>query len=591
MKWKIPPFETFLSLRFLSLLLYLIVLLFQLSLLIRTPFFYLAGGVAFVALVVVLCAGLAARLRREKVLILVLVFIVLLRLPFYLHYNGLMTTSDNAIDALQAVETQDTRLPPFFLLEDVKHIGTIGYMWTSFFNAIFGTSYLVYVLVQLAVFIAFLFVLWEFFKSSVNRSVLLFFLFLHFAFIETFFDTSLSLRGGPYLAMVLFFAFGAILFDFSLENKGRIFLSYAFVFFSLYIHPLSSLFAGSFLLCTLVYAWRGRKLLRTAALAAAGMAAGLFHWFYYLLFFPAKPVSTGAWEQIRLIPFSKVTPAYLGRFLVNFWATFRNLFSFEFSYLRTIMPGGTGRAVLSVLNESVIYLSLAVFAAGTIIIILKIIRLLSKRDGLRAGDWVMIFLFFLLGAGLVKVFVFYPPHQEPRHNFELMFLVMASYLLVSSCWLKPRALKSWKTIAAAVLFLAMTAPHAFYFYKNAAAKDASYRELMAVLSQNKVRALAADFNIAYSVYFLSGRRVLVSDSLGPFSVPDFYPELRGRVDKLPAEKKAYVFYSASYPARPWHRQATEVVRTRLLDRLRKDGIACKIIRLKDYLVVIPALGR
>jgi len=591
LKWKIPPLKKFLSLRFIALHLYLIVFLFQVALLSRAPFLYLVGKIVFIALVVLLFVGLAARLRREKILILALGLIVLLRLPFYLHHNGLMTTSDNAIDALQAVEMQDTHVPPFFLLEDVKHIGTIKYQWVAFLNDILGTSYLNYVLVQLGVFIAFLFAVFEFLKPCAGRTVLLFFLILNFAFIETLFDTSLSLRGGPYLEMVLFFVFGAILFDFTFENKTRIFLSYAFVFFSIYIHPLCSLFAGSFLLCTLVYALRERKIIRTAGLAAAGIAAGLFHWFYYLLFFPAKPVSSGSWEKIGLIPLSEISPAYFIQFLRNLWQTFRNIFSFEFSYLRTIMPAGTGRAVLRILNEAVIYLSLTVLAAGAVIIVLKMIRLLSKKDELRIGDWIYIFLFFLLGAGLVEVFVFYPPHQEPRHNLDLMFLVMASYLLVWSRLFEAVPLKSWKTIAAAVLFLAMTAPHALYFFKNATSKEASYRELMAALNQNKVRVLTADFNIAYSVYYLSRRKILVSDSLGPFSVPDFYPELRARVDKVPAEKKAYVFYSEAYPLRPWFQQASIVVKMRLLERFWKDGILYKTIKLKDFIVFIPSATR
>jgi hypothetical protein len=99
-------------------------------------------------------------------------------------------------------------------------------MWTSFFNGLFGRA-TGYVLVRLGLFIAFCSS--RIFKVSVRRPSS-YFPPPHFAFIETLFDTSLSLRGGPYLEMILFFAFGAILFDFSLENKTRIFLSYVFVF-------------------------------------------------------------------------------------------------------------------------------------------------------------------------------------------------------------------------------------------------------------------------------------------------------------------------------------------------------------------------
>lgn len=590
LKWKISSLDRFLSLRFLSLHLYLVLLLFQLSQLTRAPFFYLAGEIVFFALVALLGVCLIRRLRREKILILALGLIVLIRLPFYVHPDGLVTTSDNAIDALQTVEIQDTHVPPFFLLEDVKHMGTIRNLWTAYFNDLLGSSYLTFVLVELGVFIAFLFAFQEFFKGSLGRKVLIFFPLLHFAFIETFFDTSLSLRGGPYLEMVLFFVFGAILFDFDFENKTRTFLSYTFVFFSIYIHPLSSLFVGSFLLCTLIYALSRRKLIRTAVLAAAGMAAGLFHWFYYLLFFPAKPVVSGSWEKIGLLPFSKLTPAYFGHFIKNFWGCFRNLFGYEFSYLKEIMPAGTERTVLGILNEAVIFLSFAVLVAGVAIIIRKIIRLIAGKDDLHSKNWVFIFLFFLLGAELAKVFVFYPPHRQPRHNFELLFLVMASYLLVFSRLFKRLSLRSWKTITASLLFLAFAAPHALYFYKNAVSKESSYHKLMAVLNQNNVRVLTGDFNIVFSIYYLSGRTILVSDSIGPY-VSAFYPELRDHVDKIPAEKKAYIFYSVDYPSRPWNRKATKTIKTRLLDRFRKDGIPYKIVELKDFLVVVPSPKR
>jgi hypothetical protein len=236
----------------------------------------------------------------------------------------------------------------------------------------------------------------------------------------------------------------------------------------------------------------------------------------------------------------------------------------------------------------VIYLSLTVLAVALVMVLRKILRLLQKKDELQIKNWTDLFYFFLLGSVLVKIFLFYPPHQEPRHNFDLMFLVMASYLIVFSSLFKGTSVTSWRTIAAIVLLVALTVPHAYYFWENAQSKAASYRELMSALDKNNVRYLDADYIIAFCVYYFSQRKILVSDSLGPFSVKDFYPELRARVDQIPQEKKAFLFFSESYPSRPWHKKATAVIQTRLLDRFKKAGIPVRVVRLKDYVLIVPS---
>jgi len=587
MKWKIPSLKTWLTLPFLSGCLFLLVVLFQASLLTRAPFFYPAIKVVFLGFSMLLLAGLAAKLRREKVLILALVLIVLLRIPFYLNYRGLITTSDNALEALQSIEVQDTHIPSFFLLEDIRHAGTIKQFCLAFFNDLFGASYLNYVLLQLAVFVAFLFVLQEFFKPAIGRTVLLLFLITQFAFIETFFDYSLSLRGGPYLEMILFFALGAILFDFSFEDKTRNFLAFAFMFFSIYIHPLSSLFVGSFLLCSTVYALQGRKLGRMSAQAAAGAAAGLVHFFYYLFFFNPKPPLTGTWEKIGLSPTTIISSAYLREFIKNIRGCFRNIFSYEFSYLQAIMPKGKGQIILRVLNETTIYLSLAVLIAGAALVVRKIIRLALKKEDLQIVDWISIFFFFLLGAVLVKTFLLHPWRQEPRHNFDLMFLVMTSYLIVFSRLFRRLTLASWKTPAAAVLFLALTAPHAIYFYQNVRHKDTSYGELMAALGRNKVRFLTSDFNLAYTVFFLSHRKIQVSSSLGPLTISNFYPEMSARVDRLPEDGKAYLFHSDAYALSSKVKDTNSFIKTRLLQSFQEKGILHRTAKFQDFVLFVP----
>jgi len=563
------------------------VVLFQALVLSRWTFLYPIIKILFAAIALLAVAALFKKLAREKRLILCLLLILLIRLPFYFHPQGLITTSDNAMEALQSLEMQDTHTAPFFLLEHVKHMGTIKYLWGAFLNDFFGASYLPFALLQLAIFIAFLFAVNEIFSSSIEKNVLFLFLLGNFAFIETCFDYSLSIRGAPYLEMILFFVLGVALFDFSFQNKGRIFLAYYFIFFSIYIHPLSALFVFSFVVCTMIYAIKNRRMIHNVAAIAAGALGGLSHWFYYLLF-KVKPVSTGAWERMDILPLSRLSLHTFRSFGENFWQIFRNIFNYEFSYFHDAFPGGKVRIVLFCLNQVVIYLSLTVLAVALVMVLRKILRLLQKKDELQIKNWTDLFYFFLLGSVLVKIFLFYPPHQEPRHNFDLMFLVMASYLIVFSSLFKGTSVTSWRTIAAIVLLVALTVPHAYYFWENAQSKAASYRELMSALDKNNVRYLDADYIIAFCVYYFSQRKILVSDSLGPFSVKDFYPELRARVDQIPQEKKAFLFFSESYPSRPWHKKATAVIQTRLLDRFKKAGIPVRVVRLKDYVLIVPS---
>jgi hypothetical protein len=587
LRWKIPAPEFFLSFRWLSIHFFLLVFLFQIFLLARWTFLYSLIRILFAGIALLAVAALIKRLIKEKPLVLCLFIIVLLRAPFYFHANGLLTTSDNATEALQCVEMQTEHTAPFFLLGQVKHMGTVKYLWIAFLNDFFGRGYLPFVLFQLVLFIAFLFAIREIFGPSIDGTVLLAFFFVNFAFIETVFDYSLSIRGAPYLDMIFFFVLGALLFDFTFESKGRLFLSYYFVFFSLYIQPLAALFVLSFLASALVFAVKRRRLLKNAVWLATGFLAALFHWIYYLLF-EAKPVSSGAWERIGVISLSQISARYLAGFPNNFWQTFKNIFGYEFTYFHGVVTGGKFKIILFYLNAAVIYLSLAVFVAGLIIVLTRILRLIRKKVGLQTGDWTFLFYFFLLGCILVKIFIFYPPHQEPRHNFDLVFLIIVSYLLVFSRLFRGTGIRSWKTVVVIILLLAMSIPHGYYFWRNARHKDASYAELMSALSKNRVKYLATDFTIAYCVYYFSQRKILVSDSIGPFTVTNFYPEMRALVDKIPQDQKAYLFFSESYPARPWHKRATEVIKVRILDRLKKAGVAVRIVKLKDYTLIVPS---
>jgi len=148
-----------------------------------------------------------------------------------------------------------------------------------------------------------------------------------------------------------------------------------------------------------------------------------------------------------------------------------------------------------------------------------------------------------------------------------------------------------KTAAVALVLLAFTMPHYYFFLKNTIDKESSYRELMTALRENKVKYLLTDFNIAYPVYFLSHRKVIVSDTLGPLTLSFFYPELKSQVEAVPETEKAFLFYSESAGNRPWHKRITQRLKTRTLDRLKQEKVDFRVIKLKDYVLIVPEKGQ
>jgi len=566
---------------------FLIVFLFQLSLLTRAKALYTVIEALFFGLLALLAVFFIRAPRRTKIVILVFgLFIVGLRLPFLLHPTGLITTSDNALDALQSLEIRDNRTMPFFLLDAVKHMGTIKYLFVSFLWDVFGVHYLLFVLLQLAMFSAILFFIYKSLQPAVNRNVLLIFVFLNFAFVETLFDNSMSIRAGSYIEMLFFFFFGVFLFDWEFRRPSRMFLSYAFIFFSIYLHPLAALFAASFLACTLLFSIGARVFFKNAALAVSGAAAGLFHWVYYLAFLP-KPVAEGGWEKIGLRPLSELSPGLIVPAVKNLAEAFRNIFGYEFSYLITFFKDEKIEPVAVFLNRLTIGLAAAAAAAGLVLSIIKIVRWLGKKDTFAPAGWIHVFLPVLWTACFAKMFLLNPPLLEPRHNFDLVFATVFGILLVFSSLIRIRSVVSLPSGVAVLLLAALTLPHYSYYLKNAGHKDVSNRELMTALYRNKVRYLETDFIIAYPVYFLSNRRILVSDSLGPFTIKNFYRGMRAEVDAVPRSRKAYLFFNDDYPRREWHREFTMIIKHTLLRHFHEEGIKHHAFRLKDFTLFVP----
>ena len=412
--------------------------LFQIFVLTGARAFYPVLRILFAILVLQLLAAFVRAAARRPLLWLAVLLIVLVRVPFYLHADGAVLTSDNAHETLQGVEMRDTHFAPYFLLGAVKHMGTIKYLAVAFLMDLIGDHHLAFLLIQLLLFIVLLFTIEDLLRKSLHPPALFVLLFLtQLLFIETVFDFSLSLRGAPYLDMLFYVILGAGLIDRDFKAVGRTILGYYFLFFSIYIHPLGAVLVGSFGLTFLILSLVRKRFWVNALAAAAGLAAGLYHWAYYLAFLP-KPIASGGWEQMGILPFSRINWSYLKKFLGVLYETFQGLFNAEFSYNSPIFNAGWKAAAGYYLNQALIWIALAVTLAGILLAFRKIVRLVFRRDALTDADWPWLLTGILAAAYAAKAFLFDPPHTEPRHNFDLVFLIVLCFLLVLTALLRWR---------------------------------------------------------------------------------------------------------------------------------------------------------
>jgi hypothetical protein len=568
-------------------------ILFQVYLILQKRFFYPLIKVFFVALAAQLLAGFIQSSRKHKFIIVIVLFVIVLRLPFYFLPDGMLSWSDNALEALQCQNIQEYKLAPFFLLEAIRHEGTWKFLGIAYLWDFFGKNYLFYLVMQLVIFLYLMWLLYRIFEPLAEKKALFGLVLLNFVFIELLFNYSLSIEGAPYLEMLLFLVLGFYLFDFEFRDKVRIFLSYYFIFFAVYIHPLAAFFAASFALCTLIYSLKKHKAFLNIISAAAGILAGCFHLFYYYFFFKGKPPLAGIWESDRLLAFSSLSLQSLAEIPKKFWVVFGNIFRYQFFKPQNFFPEGNAGAVLSVLNQAVVYFSILVFIAAFILSVQKILRLLQKKEPLQPQTWPYLFFPILFLALASRWILLTPFRTGQRHNFDLLLLIIFSYFIVLSL-LSIKKGGSLKAIVCGLLLLAFASPHYIAFLRMAHHKQDSYGSLMRALEKNRVRMLAGDFGIVYVVHFLSGRKILVSDSLGPLIMFNFWrysPEMIKEVDNAPLPEKAYLFAAEDLPSVPWRKSATRESQNRLLQNLKKNGLEYKTIKLTDYTLVIPKQKR
>ena len=571
----------------LGVYLFVFCLLFQVMVITKLPFLYQVLKVLFVGLVVLILAYVVKASAKKKVLVLIILAIILVRLPFFFHPSGLITMSDNALEALQSQEIQDSRAAPFFQFEVLKHQGTLRYTIIALIWDLIGTNYLTMTLWNLVIFTAIILLLANLLAPAAPKPLLVLLSLLSFAFLETMFDFSLLLRGGIYLDALLLPLLGMSLFDLEFKRKLPIFLAYYFMFLAVYIQPIAALFAAAFIFCAVVLSLKVRKFWMNARLLLAGGLPGIFLLVYYHLFFTAKPAPVGAYEKVTLIPLSQVSFRLVGAVVKNFRKAFVSLFRYETDYFLEAAPPAKGAEILSALAAACLYLSLAVFFIGIIIALVKVLGSVFKKPGLRRENWPFLFFLVLLAGFLVKLAALEPPRLEPRHSLDLLLLIMFAYYFALGPLFKSGKSPALKAAATAVLLLAFCLPHYYFFLRNTVDKERSYRELMAALRDNKVKYLLTDFNLAYPVYFLSHRKILVSDTIGPLTLSFFYPELKAELNAQPISAKAFLFYSETAGNRKWHKRITRRLKARTLDMLKAEKLDFRVIKLKDYVLIVP----
>jgi hypothetical protein len=580
--------------------LFLLAFIFQIFLITRFVFLYVVLKGLFVCLLLLLALAVVHLARKDKLFLLCLIFILVIRIPYYVHPDSLLFMSDNALEALQPLEIRDAKAAPFFLLDSSGHNGTLKYLCIAFIWDFLGVSYLTFLLFQLLIYMGFIYLIYDWLRRIFNERVVLILAFVHFAFIEVLFDYSLFLRAAPYLEMLFFFVLGVRLFDFAFRDLRRVFLAVYFFMIAIYLHTLAIFLVIPFVLIAFLYALKGRAVLRWACLLLAGLAAGQFHFVYYKLFYPPPPPG-GVWYTIHFFPLAdfalKRIPAYAAQVVKDFAVVFHNLLSFEFSYHYKNWPSfdfyfrsPAVKTFLFIVNRALVFLAFLIFIVALVLVMIKLIR--RRFFGTAIKDWIYPFFLFLFLVFLGKLFILSPaPHYEPRHNMDLALLLLMSCVIVAAEFFKIRRIFSWKSMALVGLCLLFTAPHYFTFLRIAAFKHHSYQVLLPVIRAHGIKYLSTDFSIAYVIYFLSQRKVLVSDTMGDNTVECFYPRMRKEVDGVPAERQAYLFFSGWYP-RSTGRHKTSLERIRYIrHKLDSLGMKYKIIRLKYYLLIIPHQSR
>ena len=561
---------------------------------------YFVLKLLFIAEIVLLAWEFIRLCRKDKVVLLILLLVIGVRLPFLLHSDGLMFTSDNAMEAIQAWEIKDTRAVPFYLLDTLPQHGVMKHMMIAFVWDALGVSYSSFVLFQVLLYFVFLYLVAEILLRTFDRRTVVLLLLSQFAFIEVIFDCSLFLRSGTYLEMLVVSLLGVALFDFRFRDPKRLFLSGYFLLFAFSLNPFAVFLALPLAATATASALRRLRGGYAWLAFGSGLLAGALVPVYRRIYLPPPP-ATGDWFQVKLISLSRLAPVrwpdVLARLVQDARLAFGNMLGFEFDYSQAIAPrfefrpeSQAARTALGLIHETLVILAAAALALGFFLALRRLWA--SRKSGFRDLPWMLPFYFFLIGTFGGRLVLLSPkPYLEPRHNLDLALILVISLAWIAEASVRRRPLRAAGTAAVVAGFLLFAFPQAYFFYKTTLFKEFSYSSMLTVLSENRIRYLATDFTIAYCLHFLSGRDVLVTDSIGPLTMSFNLSQLTRAVDAVPADRKAYLLYSEKYPPTDVMFRRIPTIRSQVLKKLKDLGSPYRVVDLRFYELIIPLASR
>jgi len=572
--------------------LFLICFLFQIHVAFQITWLYRPLQILFFLEILIVMAHLVPEIRNTPLLGIAFAFIFLIRLPFLFHADGLLFTSDNALEALQCLHIQETHQAPFFLLNAINHNGTLSHLLVAFLWDLTGSHYVVFVFFQILIYTAFLMAFYSLMKNHARQAVLGFLLLFHFSFLSVLFDYSLYLRAGPYLQALFLIVLGISLFEPSFSSPVRLFFSLYFVFFSLYINHVGIFFAFSFLVVVLLLSIQQRTLFKFILIFSLSSSAAGFHWLVAWIKRMIPSASSGEWFRVKVLPLSDLLSSRLGSLLIqagqDFLAIFIRLFRFELNYLlQFFVEDLEKRRFWLGINSVLIAFSLVAFLYAVYHFGKKWVTDLAHKR-LSDTNWLTWLFFLLFAAEFAKILFLLPSRfVEPRHHLDFVFLLLIGYVVFFSHVWKVDKHFSTKSLIAGGLLLLFLVPHYHFYYRQTLFKEDSYRKIINILESNDIHFLSTDFIIAYPLYFLSGKKILVSNSLGPLTIRFFFPEIDRIVDRVPADRKAYLFFSKDYHRERWHKDITSLKKKELMTQLHSKGISFRIIQVNRHQLLIP----
>jgi hypothetical protein len=441
----------------------------------------------FLALAAVLLARLALALRARKprlrpgreavVLLALLLLAVAVRVPYFVHGAGIVT-SDDAIPALMGKHIAEGRMAPISYYGQL-YMGSLSSHWFALFFKVFGYSVFILQLATLLFYLAFMVVEYLFLKELFDRP---------FALLVTLF---LALPVGELIRV-------------SFDDTSA--------------YPLVLLFGTLLLFLSYRIAWKGEE----SRLAAFGFLTGLAFWTHQVT---AGFILT-AWLAVLL----RLKPG-LRRYAILASTTLVGLFPLlmqeaydRFHMIRFLTAGEKApmsahklsmtasfvRHLLIGAPHPLGYVFVAVVLAGFVVLAVRAVRRPEARPQILIAAFFALFLGVFIASGF--------------SNKGVVRYLFPAYVCLPVLFLSgPRLLSGKRRVAASLAILALLGVSNIWSARAGfrATRDRAVhtREVIAAMEATGVRYWQADYWNSYRLTAVAGERVIVDSN----TVNRYYP--------------------------------------------------------------------